>query len=86
MAATQEDFVHGFKCQATVVKNLNRIFEQNKSGYVVVETDSETDMRDKYDIMVLDKDGNDTKLKFDVKSAANMATGNVSYSIMDNNR
>lgn len=85
MAATQEDFEHGFKSQATVVKNLNRIFEQNKSGFVAEETDSSTDMRDKYDIRVLDKDGHETKWKFDVKSAANMKTGNISYSILDNN-
>lgn len=85
MAATEEDFKHGFNSQASVVRNLNRIFEKNKSGYVVEETDSITDMTDKYDIRVLNEQGLETELKFDVKSAANMKTGNISYSIMDNN-
>lgn len=85
MAATQEDFEHGFNSQKAVVRNLNRIFERNKSGFVAEETDAKTDMNDKYDIRVLDKDGHETKWKFDVKSAANMRTGNISYSVVDNN-
>lgn len=85
MAAIEEDFKHGFDCQKAVVNNLNELFARNGSGLVAEETDEKTDMRDKYDIRVLDKDGHETDLKFDVKSAANMTTGNVSYSIIDNN-
>lgn len=85
MAAIEEDFKHGFNCQKAVVNNLNKLFARNGSGLVAEETDEKTDMRDKYDIRVLDKDGHETDLKFDVKSAANMTTGNVSYSIIDNN-
>ena len=85
MAAIEEDFKHGFNCQKAVVNNLNKLFARNCSGLVAEETDEKTDMRDKYDIRVLDKDGHETDLKFDVKSAANMTTGNVSYSIIDNN-
>ena len=85
MAAIEEDFKHGFNCQKAVVNNLNELFARNGSGLVAEETDEKTDMRDKYDIRVLDKDGHETKWKFDVKSAANMKTGNISYSIIDNN-
>lgn len=85
MAALEEDFKHGFNCQKTVVNNLNKLFARNGSGLVAEETDEKTDMCDKYDIRILDKDGHDTKLKFDVKSAANMKTGNISYSVLDNN-
>lgn len=85
MAASEEDFKHGFNCQKAVMNNLNTLFARNSSGLVAEETDEKTDMRDKYDIRVLDKDGHETKWKFDVKSAANMKTGNVSYSIQDNN-
>ena len=85
MAASEEDFKHGFNSQAAVVNNLNKLFARNGSGLVAEETDKKTDMRDKYDIRVLDKDGHETKWKFDVKSAANMTTGNVSYSTMDSN-
>lgn len=83
MAATQEDFEHGFNSQKAVVRNLNRIFERNKSGFVAEETDAKTDMNEKYDIRVFDK-SDVVRWKFDVKSTR-QSTGNISYTLIDNN-
>ena len=84
MAASLEDFKNGFTCQQAVVNKLNKLFENRKNGLVAEETDTATDMNDKYDIKILDADGNETKWKFDVKSTR-QSTGNISYTLADNN-